>query len=202
MCIQYKHMKKTIKDIKTEYILILTTIIVVIVVFLRNTSNYSYAEDSRFFELVFNASNVQDDTYIQPDFEIESVKVDRVSKLKNFLKEYNSPLVDNTETFIQVADKFNLDYRLLPAISCMESGCGKHMIEGSYNPFGWGIYGDTYISFNSFDEAIQTVGEGIYSNYVLKGANDVYEIAPIYTPPNHVNWLNGVTYFMNQIDEM
>jgi hypothetical protein len=141
------------------------------------------------------------EVYIEePDHQIEYTVVDREQNLIAFFERYDSPLVDNVDTFIDTADKYGLDYRLLPAISCMESGCGKRYIPDSKNPFGWGVYGGNYIKFADFDDAIETVGEGLYSGYVAKGADTVEKIAPIYTPPNHVHWLKSVRFFMNQID--
>jgi hypothetical protein len=134
-------------------------------------------------------------------YEIESKRVDRVAALTKFFQKYRSPLAENAETFVQVADKYGMDFRLLPAISCMESTCAKHLIEGTYNPFGWGIYGDNYISFSSYDDAIETVGEGIYDGYISKGLDEIWEIAPVYTPPNSINWRNGVGFFMSQISD-
>jgi len=84
----------------------------------------------------------------------------------------------------------------------MESSCGKYLIEGSYNPFGWGIYGTNAIYFEDYDEAIETVGKGLKDNYLSRGFDTPQKIAPVYTPPNHVNWLNGVTYFMNSIENI
>lgn len=137
-----------------------------------------------------------------PDFEIEYKRVDREEVLEIFFERYNSPLKPNAETFVDVADKYGIDYRLLPAISCMESTCGKFLIEDSYNPFGWGVYGNTYIDFDSYDEAIKVVGEGLNKNYFSKGYDTLKEIAPIYTPPNSTNWYRGVKFFTNEIDKI
>ena len=124
----------------------------------------------------------------------------RAENLEKFLGKYNSPLKSNAKTFVAVADKYGIDYRLLPSISCMESTCGKFLIPGTYNPFGWGIYGSQYISFKDYDEAIETVAKGLNESYFSKGLDTPEKIAPVYTPPNHVNWLAGVTYFMKQVD--
>lgn len=127
-------------------------------------------------------------------------KMVKVRALKAFFHEQKSPLADESEVFVDIAEKYGLDYRLLPAISCMESSCGKKLIPGSYNPFGWGIYGNNAIYFKNWEEAIDTVGKGLKDNYVSKGYDTPEKIAPIYTPPNHVNWLKGVSYFINKID--
>ena len=135
------------------------------------------------------------------DREIQRSREDRIEALERFFDEFKSPLKDSSDTFVDVADKYNLDYKLLPAISCMESSCGKQLIEGSFNPFGWGIYGSNAIYFKSYDEAIETVAKGIKENYLEKGLNTPEKIAPVYTPPNYINWRNGVTFFINKIDD-
>lgn len=134
-------------------------------------------------------------------FEVEYKKVNRKQALTKFFEKYNSPLKDNVDTFIEEADKFGIDYRIIPSISCMESTCGKFLIKNSYNPFGWGIYGDNAIHFNNYDEAIRTVATGLNKGYFAKGYDTVEEIAPIYTPPNSTNWKNGVSFFMNEISK-
>lgn len=134
-------------------------------------------------------------------FDVEFKKVNRKEALEKFFEKYNSPLKSNSETFIKVADEYGIDYRLIPSISCMESTCGKFLIEGSYNPFGWGIYGSNVIYFRNYDEAIETVGKGLNKGYFAKGLNTVEKIAPVYTPPNSVNWKNGVSFFMNEISK-
>ncbi|MCA9308209.1 MAG: hypothetical protein R3B92_00395 [Patescibacteria group bacterium] len=140
---------------------------------------------------------VEDDAFI-----IEGVKVDRVKTLETFFKKYNSPLAAHAQTFVNVADQYNIDYRLLPAISCMESTCAKFMPHESNNPFGWGVYGNSYISFANYDEAIETVGAGLNKGYFSKGLDTIEEIAPVYTPPNYVHWQSGVKYFTNKISEI
>lgn len=131
---------------------------------------------------------------------VRAQEVKKVRALEKFFESYKSPLKAHSKTFVAVAEKYNMDYRLLPAISCMESSCGKNLIEGSYNPFGWGIYGSNAIYFKNYDEAIETVGKGIKANYIEKGFDTPQKIAPIYTPPNHGNWLSGVTFFMEKIE--
>jgi len=134
--------------------------------------------------------------------EIAYTQVDRVEVLEKFLEKYDSPLVGEAETFVEIADEKGLDYRLLPAISCMESTCGHFLIPETYNAWGWGIYGNNVISFTSWRDGIETVGEGIAKNYTRRGLDTPEKMAPVYTPPNHVNWKNGVRFFMNQMDEI
>lgn len=133
---------------------------------------------------------------------IESEKVNREKILAEFFKKYKSPLAANVQKFVEVADKYNIDYRLLPAISCTESTCGKFLIPDSYNPFGWGIYGTTVTKFSSYDEAIETVAAGLKKGYLSRGLDTPEEIAPIYTPPSYKHWMAHTRWFMNQMDEI
>ena len=124
---------------------------------------------------------------------------DREGVLVKFFESFGSPLKSNAKTFVDVADKYGIDYRYLPAIACMESSCGKNLIPGTYNPFGWGIYGSNYISFASYDEAIEAVGRGLRVGYFDKGLDTLEEIAPVYTPPRYQHWLSGVSFFVGRI---
>jgi len=132
--------------------------------------------------------------------EIDTGKEEKIEALEKFFEGQKSPLKDSAGTFVRVAEKYGLDYRLLPAISCMESACGKMIIPGSYNPFGWGIYGKNAIYFKSFDESIEVVGKGISEKYVAKGLDTPEKMAPVYTPPNPIGWRNGVNFFIGKID--
>ena len=131
--------------------------------------------------------------------EVENNREDKIEALEDFFGSLNSPLEGNAKTFVDVADRYGLDYKLLPAIACMESSCGRKLIEGSYNPFGWGIYGKNAIYFKSYDEAIETVAKGISEKYVARGLDTPEKIAPVYTPPNSTNWKNGVNFFIGKI---
>jgi hypothetical protein len=51
----------------------------------------------------------------------------RVENLRNFFDKYNSPLAKYSEEFVTYADKNNLDYRLIPAITGVESTFGKNI---------------------------------------------------------------------------
>jgi hypothetical protein len=108
----------------------------------------------------------------------------------------NAPLANYAEKFVEVANKYGLDYRLLPAIATVESGGGKNNFR-SYNAWGWGNR-----SFRSFEEGIEVVAKGLKTGYIDKGRDTVEEIAPIYCPPNYKNWARSVNQFMNEIENI
>ena len=128
--------------------------------------------------------------------EVKLEEDNRVENLRTYLESKNSPLAENAETFVEIADEYGLDYRFLPAIAGIESNFGRAQLDNSYNPFGWG---GGYIYFESFDEAIKTVGFELYERCVKLGADTPAEIGPSYCPPNYFRWIASVENFMSEI---
>lgn len=123
----------------------------------------------------------------------------RAKVLKKFLEKYNSPLAPYAQTFIDEADKNNLDWKFVAAISGLESTFGQQIPYDSYNGWGWGIYGTNTKSFSSWDEGIQTVSQGLRDNYMNKwGATNTYEIGSIYA--SSPTWAIRVEYWMSAIE--
>lgn len=122
----------------------------------------------------------------------------RIIYLKEFLDKYNSPLADYSEEIVQLADRYNLDWRLIPAISGVESTFGKNLPVGSYNAYGWanGRY-----AFDSWENSIQIVSQTLREKYYDNGAEDINHIAKRYAPPS-TTWSWKVKYFMNKIDSI
>lgn len=124
----------------------------------------------------------------------------RAKILKAYLKQYNSPLSESSDTFVKKADQYNLDWKLVAAISGLESTFGHQIPSNSYNAWGWGVYGDNVIRFNSWDEGIATISQGLREKYIDKwGAEDVYQIGRLYAASP--TWAQRVVYFMGKIDE-
>lgn len=126
----------------------------------------------------------------------------RSKLVADFFKGYKAPLADFGNTFIQVSDKYQLDWRLLPSIAMQESNGGKKIIENSYNPFGYGIYGTLVVKFKSWDEAIERVGKALREDYLNQGLKTPYQIMAKYTPPSLAKggaWAKGVSSFMEEL---
>ncbi len=124
----------------------------------------------------------------------------RAANLKQFFRKYGSPLYDEADFVVKTADKYKFDYRLLPAIAMQESGLCQNMPAGSYNCWGWGIYGDKVARFSSYDEAIDTVGQGIRENYIDKGLVTATMIMEKYTPSSNGSWARAVNTFMRVLE--
>ena len=119
----------------------------------------------------------------------------RVWRLQKFLNKYESPLVDSSAKFIEVSEKYNLDWRFLVAISGIESTFGKFIPYESYNSFG---YDNGQARFSSFDESIDVLGRYLFE-MKNKGYDSAEKLGPTYTPPNFRNWISSVNYFMSEI---
>ena len=122
----------------------------------------------------------------------------------NWLTAYKAPLAPYGEVFVQAADKYGLDWRLLPAISMKESGGGRAIPENSYNAWGWGIYGDQVLRFTSWEEGIYGVAAGLKKNYLDQGLTTAEEIMAKYTPPSlEIGglWAQGVQKYYAELSE-
>jgi hypothetical protein len=123
-------------------------------------------------------------------------KDSRIEKLEKYLESHNSPLSDYAEDFVQIADKYSLDWRLVPAITGVESTFGKRIPYNSYNAYGWsnGNY-----KFSSWEDSINHVSKFLKEKYIDRGLDTVDKIAPVYAPPSNT-WGKNVKFFMEKID--
>lgn len=128
--------------------------------------------------------------------EIDRVSVDqeKVSKVYTYLKGRNSPLASEAEYLVKMADKFDLDYRLIAAISIIESSGGINTYR-PYNAWGWGGAENAY-TFKSWKESIYTVSRGL-GRYKEGGRITPQQIAPRYNPHTPDDWARKVTYVMS-----
>lgn len=124
----------------------------------------------------------------------------RVQLLRGYLERYNSPLAPYANVFVEKADKYNIDWRLVVAISGVESGFGQALPANSYNGWGYGIYDGHVRYFTSWDDAIDTVSKAIRQDYMDRWeAYNVYQIGSIYAADPA--WAYKVSGYMNSIDQ-
>jgi len=120
----------------------------------------------------------------------------RIEKLRNFLESYNSPFSNKATYLVKVADKYGIDWKLIPAISGVESTFGKQIPYNSYNAYGWanGAY-----RFNSWEKSFEKVAKTLKEKYIDRRLDTPEKMGPIYAPPSKT-WANKVRYFMNKIE--
>ncbi len=124
----------------------------------------------------------------------------RAQKLSAYLQSLNSPLAPYASAFINEADKNGLDWRLVPAISGVESTFGQAIPTYSYNAWGWGVFTgkQSGVNFNDWKDGIAQVSQGLKENYVDKGARSIEQIGNIYAASPAWSW--KVRFFVNQIN--
>lgn len=122
-----------------------------------------------------------------------------------FASRENAPLTGYGIYFVRAADRYGIDYRLLPAISIIESSGGKEACKRNgkltYNAFGWG--GCT-IAFNSYEQAIDVITKNL-AGHEEKTARyyagkTIDQVINFYNPPSiRSDYHYLVTYVMKKI---
>ncbi len=120
--------------------------------------------------------------------------------IKTFFSRYDSPLASHAQLIVDIADKYSLDYRLIPAIAMQESSGCKYIPEDSYNCWGYGIYGDKVLRFADYPEGIETVSKGLKKRYIDDGLTEPHQIMARYTPQSKGSWASGVEFFFAQME--
>ena len=120
------------------------------------------------------AQTDQDVTKIRKKFDL------RESILRRFLKDNHCPAERYAGVFVAEADAHGLDWRLLPSLSILESGGGKHA-HGN-NLFGWA---NGKVAFDSISDAIHHVAMALslgkpYRGKDLEGKLLAYNHRPDY----------------------
>ncbi len=120
--------------------------------------------------------------------------------VRQYLNSYSSPLATYSDEIVQLADKYGIDYRFIPAIAQQESGLCRFIPEGSHNCWGWGINSASNLGFDSYSDAIETVTRGLKKNYIDMGLTTPSQIMTKYTPQSNGSWARGVNEFMSAME--
>ena len=123
--------------------------------------------------------------------------------IAEFLQKNSSPLqpYDEWGVFLtQLADKYNLDYRLLPAIATQESNLCKKIPDNTYNCLGLGIHSRGTWGFPSFQANFEKAAEVLRKNYVSQGLITPDQIQSKYTPKSNGSWEFAVNHFMDSLE--
>jgi hypothetical protein len=91
------------------------------------------------------------------EISVDDLRKQKAEAIDSYFKARSMPLHGTGMTFIMVAEKYGLDWRLLPAIAVRESSGGKAAC--GYNPFGWGSC--KLHNFVSYEQAIEALGRNL-----------------------------------------
>ncbi len=89
----------------------------------------------------------------------------RVSRLERFFRHYNCPAPHYIPEYLRASDGYQLDYRLLPAISLRESGCGVAYRMANNH---WGYHPDRQ-SFPTVEMGIDYVARQLAQGFYYQG---------------------------------
>jgi hypothetical protein len=123
----------------------------------------------------------------------------QVEIVRQFLAKHKSPLEPYAPDMVIAAKRYDLDFRLLPAIAMQESNLCRRIPHESNNCWGWGIYGGKVTRFNNYPEAIETISKTLATKYRGRGLITPFEVGRMYNPSNTNNWAENVTHFMNEM---
>ena len=99
---------------------------------------------------------------VDPQAEILKIQTQKAEAIDAYFAEHDMPLEGNGMKMVVEADKNDLDWRLLPAITVRESTGGKNDCnKAKHNAFGWG---SCKIGFKSDAEAIEVVAQNLGGN--------------------------------------
>lgn len=131
-----------------------------------------------------------------PRNETTTLTIDhRPAELAEFLLKNKCPKPYYIKEYLNAADKYKIDFRLLPAISVQESGCGRNACGDGIRRWGFG-------SCNGYN--FKTVAQGIdYVSNALANGNyyrgkTVTQKLKTYNKENP-NYFNEVEGLMNQM---
>lgn len=120
--------------------------------------------------------------------------------VENFLK--NTPLEPYSNYLVEAADRYSLDYRLIPAIAMKETGGGIKAPQDSYN--AWGFENGRTI-FVSWENAIESVAKTLKEKYADRGLITPEQIMPIYAPPQIYTggkWAKDINFFFSEMESL
>ena len=122
--------------------------------------------------------------------------------INQYFEIQGAPLAGYGSFFVEIANKYNLPWTLLPAIAMQESNGGKKIPESTFNAWGWGITASDTLGFDSWEHGIETVARGLRNDYLNRGLTTPQEIMTRYCPLSLEKggaWAKGVEYFQLEL---
>ncbi|OGY22272.1 MAG: hypothetical protein A2126_03520 [Candidatus Woykebacteria bacterium GWB1_45_5] len=127
---------------------------------------------------------------------IKASRDDRAERLESFLQSQGSPLAPYSADLVKISDIYRLDWRLLPAITGVESTFGNAVPGRSYNPYGWNN-GHAY--FKDWVSASDFVAKEITVRWGVGETITPWKIGPSYAASP--TWASRVNSYMKVIGQ-
>lgn len=123
--------------------------------------------------------------------------------IAEFLEKNDSPLrpYDYFGRYLtSLADKHQLDFRLLPSIMMQESNLCKKIPADSYNCLGLGIHSQGTWTFDRYEDNFEAAAQVLRERYINEGLITPDEIQDKYTPSSNGSWEFAVNHFMDILE--
>ncbi len=109
------------------------------------------------FSLVSHIGSLNATPVTKVEVSVDELRQQKADAIDVYFHERSMPLEGTGMTFVLVAEKYGLDWTLLPAIAVRESSGGKQACGN--NPFGWGSC--KLHNFSSYEHAIEALGKNL-----------------------------------------
>lgn len=115
------------------------------------------------------------------------------------------PLADYSEELVDSADKYGLDWKIIPAISGVETWFGCAGDAESYrNAWGMGGGPSNRYRFDTWEEGIDVYAKMLADGYGTDVHTRLYDVASLYVyghAGRHDKWADGVMKYFNGIEQ-
>lgn len=139
---------------------------------------------------------IRPESVLIPAYIVQTPPIDpRTISLDEFFQKHKCPYKDSA-LYISVADNYQLDYRLLPAISVVEESCGQHNPDNNlFGYYGNGKYG--LKQFKTIAEGVDFVGKQLSQNPLYSGKT-IKQKLKVYNSANP-NYYSEITKLMAEM---
>ena len=199
MAKQIKSILKNISLATASLVITLSVGISPIIVYAQETTKTEPVSEDEFSFSDFDAHLA---SFLNFNNIIISKTDNRVQKIEKFFKDQNMPAYKYADDFVKYADMYGLDYRLVAAISTIEStGFRNSCKKATFSGLGWG---SCKINFKSYEDSIRVVSWNLagenpktarhYGNKSIPATLEAYNPAEI-----RPDYIAIVTKYMSQI---
>jgi hypothetical protein len=160
------------------------------------TLAYQESEPENTPEPAFVAQQVKG---VETVIEVEDGRAEVVA---NFLERHNADLIPYDhfgQVFVEIADRYGFDFRLLPAIAMQESNLCQKIPPNSFNCLGFGVHSRGTLAFDSYEANFDRAGRELKQNYIDQGRTTPEQIMQKYTPSSNGSWAESVNQWMAEM---
>lgn len=151
---------------------------------------------------------------IEEDTTIQDERAKKAAKIDTYFESKGLPLAGHGMGMVLAAEKYGLDWRMIPAIAMKETTGGKFAcpvtakrtgdIRYTYNVFGWGSCG---IKFESYEQGFEIIAKNLTGNNPKTAryyhGKDTVSILESYNPRHVVaDYPEQIIAIMSKIDKV